>query len=96
VNGRTIARAVGFFGEGGGMKTRRIQFISAALTFALMSAVATGARAEYRCDKPLGWGDAKACAKAKEGVDALRRYIERTRMIHGLYFWDYWPSPNTR
>ena len=78
------------------MKTRRIQLISTALSFVLMSSVATGARSDSRCDRPQGWVDAKACAKAKEGADVLRHYIERTRMIHGLYFWDYWPSPDRR
>ena len=26
---------------------------------------------------------------AAEGPDALRRYIDRTRMIYGFYYWDF-------
>jgi len=26
---------------------------------------------------------------ADEGPDALRHYIERTRMIYGFYYWDF-------
>lgn len=78
------------------MRTNWIRAASAALPIALMATFAAEARAEYRCDNPQGWVDVRACAKAKEGADALRLYIQRTRMIHGLYFWDYWPRRESR
>jgi len=71
------------------MNAKPIQTTLVALTLAGMATMVTDARAEYRCDKPQGWVDARACAKAKEGPDVLRQYIHRTRMIYGLYFWDY-------
>jgi len=71
------------------MNAKPIQTTLVALTLAGMATMVADARAEYRCDKPQGWVDARACAKAKEGPDVLRQYIHRTRMIYGLYFWDY-------
>ena len=53
-------------------------------------AVAGAAHAEYRCDKhPLPRVDALACAKAAEGIPELRRFVERTKAIYGLYIMDY-------
>jgi hypothetical protein len=42
----------------------------------------------HRCDAPAPGGEARACAAAAQGADALRRFIERTRMIYGLYYFD--------
>ena len=42
-----------------------------------------------RCDKPNGAVEQRACEKAAEGPDALRRFVQRTRMIHALYYYDY-------
>src|SRR5262245_56227871 len=74
---------------GGAMKANRIALAAAAALLAATPLLATDARAEYKCDKPQGFIDARACAKAKEGSDVLRMFIQRTRMIYGLYFWDY-------
>ena len=41
------------------------------------------------CSNPAGFVERRACAKAAEGIDALRRFADRTRMIHGLYLPDY-------
>jgi hypothetical protein len=60
---------------------------TAALFTVLM--VATGARAEYRCDPAPTRIDRRACEAAKESPQALRRYIERMRVIENLYFPDY-------
>jgi len=47
------------------------------------------ANAENRCDaEPVG-PDAKACAAAAQSPTELRRYVERTRGVYGLYYWDY-------
>lgn len=51
--------------------------------------VATG----YRCDNPQGSVDRRACEMAARGPDALRRFVERTRGIYELYYWDYIQSP---
>ena len=50
---------------------------------------APSAFAAYRCDNPAGIADRRACAYAAQGPDALRRFIERTRAVYGLYYWDY-------
>ena len=34
--------------------------------------------------------EARAQEAAKKGPDALRRFIERTRMIYGLNFYDFY------
>ena len=51
--------------------------------------VATG----YRCDNPQGSVDRRACEMAAQGPDALRRFVERTRGIYELYYWDYIQTP---
>ena len=43
------------------------------------------------CATPKGIDETRGCAAAKQGVEALRHYVERTRMIHNLYFPDYAP-----
>ena len=47
------------------------------------------ALAAHRCDTPRTTIDQRACAKAAEGPDALRRFVERTRTIYALYSFDY-------
>jgi len=61
---------------------------SAFLLVPALALVSTQARAEFKCDAPSGF-DRVACEKAKEGPQALRRYIERVRMIESLQFSDY-------
>jgi len=51
----------------------------------------TAAHAKHRCDNPSGSADTRACQKAAEGPDALRSFVLRTRMIYGLYYFDYAP-----
>ena len=46
------------------------------------------------CNNPRGSVETRACAKAKEGPDALRRFIDRTRMIYALDYQDYAPKYN--
>jgi hypothetical protein len=65
---------------------RRISL--AAVTLA--AGVSLSAHAEYRCKAPPTAQDARACELAKTaGPDALRRFIQRTSSIYGLYFYDY-------
>ncbi|MGH8852426.1 MAG: hypothetical protein ACREYD_15660 [Casimicrobiaceae bacterium] len=59
------------------------------LGLVLAGAPLTSARAEYRCDVERVGVDARACAIAAQGPYELRRFIERTRTIYGLYYWDY-------
>ncbi len=42
-----------------------------------------------KCASPQDFGERAACAAAKEGVDALRQYVNRTRMIHRLRVQDF-------
>ena len=68
----------------------RIKAIGSALLFVpALAVVSTQARAEFKCDAPSMNVDRIACEKAKEGPSALRRYIERVRMIDSLQFSDY-------
>ena len=62
-----------------------------ALTFLMLGLAATSAaHAEFKCDgRPLTRVDATACAKAAESLAELRRFIQRTKLIHGLYIMDY-------
>ena len=60
--------------------------LTSALLFA--GAFAAGAHAEYRCDPAPTSIDRGACEAAAQGPDALRRFVERSKMSN-LYFWDY-------
>jgi hypothetical protein len=62
---------------------------SAILLVPALALVSTQARAEYKCNAPGAHIDRVACEKAKEGPQALRRYVERVRMIESLQFSDY-------
>jgi len=54
--------------------------------FALATVVAPAQA--HRCDNPAPGGEARACAADAQGADALRRFVERTRMIYNLYYFD--------
>jgi hypothetical protein len=55
----------------------------------LAAAPVLSAHAGDRCDSPQPGPDARACAAAAQGPTELRRLIERTRAVYGLYYWDY-------
>lgn len=61
--------------------------ISAGLVLAAAPVLST--HAANRCDSPRAGPDARACAAAAQGPTELRRFVERTRAIYGLYYWDY-------
>ena len=72
------------------MKSNLNSKIFVSLAAALLAgAFSIPAQAEVNCNKPGNWVDAKACAKAAEGIDSLRWYVQRTRMIHQLDINDY-------
>ena len=56
---------------------------------ALALSFASSAFAAQRCDAPQIYVDRAACDKAKQSPESLRRYIERTRALYHLYYWDY-------
>jgi len=56
---------------------------------AIAAAPALSAYAATRCDLPHTGPDARACAAAAQGPTELRRFIERTRAVYGLYYEDY-------
>ncbi len=63
-----------------------------AATVALVTGAAitsSSAIAGNRCDNASAPFDQRACAKAAQGPEALRRYVERTRNIYALYYFDY-------
>ena len=63
--------------------------IAATLVLTALALVPSTSFAGHRCDRPRGVGEERACAKAAEGPEALRRFITRTRMIWGLSYADY-------
>ena len=70
---------------------KRFHALTGAAT-ALLAAIAfapTAANADYKCARPSGSIEQRACAMAAAGPDALRRFVERTRGIYGLYYWDF-------
>jgi hypothetical protein len=61
---------------------------SSLLLVPALALVSVQAHAEFKCDAPVHL-DRAACEKAKESPDALRRYIQRIRVIDSLQFSDY-------
>jgi hypothetical protein len=61
--------------------------ISAITLFAAL--VSSSASAQYRCDEPPTDLDRRACQAAQQGPEALRRFIQRVRMVESLHFDDY-------
>ena len=47
---------------------------------------------DSKCNAPTGIGERRACEKAKGGSEALRRSVERARMIYGLSYWDFYDT----
>ena len=73
------------------MKRTHVRLCTAAAslaTLALALAPMT-AHAEYRCANPSGSVEQRACAMAAAGPEVLRRFVERTRGIYILYYYDY-------
>lgn len=67
-----------------------LRFSLIAVCGAVLSATTLPARAEFKCDgRQLSRVDATACAHAKQGPDALRRFVTRTQKIYGLQMRDY-------
>ncbi|MGH3851532.1 MAG: hypothetical protein ACRDRT_17890, partial [Pseudonocardiaceae bacterium] len=55
----------------------------------LASTVALSAHAaDCKAPDTNSWIEKRACEKANEGPVALRRFIDRTRMIYGLVYAD--------
>jgi hypothetical protein len=61
------------------------------LAAAILAAAASMPARAVDCTAPSGIDQVRGCAAAKQGPEALRHYVERTRMIHNLYYWDYAP-----
>lgn len=64
-------------------------FCAATTGVVLAIAPMLSSHAANRCDVPRVGGEARACAIALQGSTELRRFIERTRAIYGLSYWDY-------
>jgi hypothetical protein len=65
------------------------RFTAVASVFAAIAITPLASHAEYKCSEPRSMIDKRACGQAAAGPEALRRFVERTRMIYGLYYWDY-------
>jgi hypothetical protein len=72
------------------MKSKLNSKIFVSLAGALLAgAFSIPAHAEVDCNKPGNGMETRACAKAAEGFDSLRRHVQRTQMIYQLDFNDY-------
>lgn len=60
-----------------------------AITLTLFAPLPALALAEYKCAEPPGPLERRACAAAQKGPAALRHFIQRTRPLEALYFFDY-------
>ena len=69
------------------LRSITLRNIGAGVALAVLPFVA--AHAEDRCAVPQPGVAMKACAAARQGATELRRFVDRTRMIYGLYYWDY-------
>jgi hypothetical protein len=63
--------------------------IATTVVLGALALVPSTSFAANRCDHPRGVAEERACAKAAESPEALRRFITRTRMIWGLSYADY-------
>ena len=63
--------------------------LTAAAVFGAVLTTAAVAHTNYKCNDPRTPIDRRACEAAKQGPDALRRFIERMRVIESLDFYDY-------
>ena len=70
--------------------SKQARTVLLAVAAAAALAVSLGAEAQSRCSAPSTQADQRACAFASAGrLDDLRRFIQRTQSIYGLYFYDY-------
>jgi len=58
-------------------------------TGAILSMVFVPAANAGSCANPQGTGAVRACAKAAEGPNELRRFVERTASIYNLSYYDF-------
>jgi hypothetical protein len=68
------------------MNYQPLLFASATALFALGTPLSAHAA---DCRAPKGLGEEGACAAAAQGVETLRRYVNRTRMIYQLRIHDF-------
>ena len=59
---------------------------------AAMGFLSLPTHARNRCDSPTVGAEARACAASREGPEALRRFVARTRAVYGLNYWDFKPA----
>ncbi len=72
------------------IRARAVTGSMLALVLAMAAGVSATARAEYRCGASALQEDRRACELAqRDSPDALRQFIDRTRGIYALYFYDY-------
>jgi hypothetical protein len=68
----------------------RIPLIALAAAIVLATTLVPPAHsAVVDCANPQGIGEARACEKAAQGANELRRFIERTQAIYLLSYQDF-------
>jgi hypothetical protein len=67
---------------------KRFSLVTATLFAAIVSAPSF-ASDDSKCANPNGSVEQRACTMAAAGPDALRRFVERTAGIYGLYYADF-------
>jgi hypothetical protein len=67
---------------------KRFQLAAAMFVSAIVS-TPTFASDDSRCVNASGSVEQRACAMAAAGPDALRRFVQRTAGIYGLYYGDF-------
>lgn len=70
-------------------KPNRRTLLSATAAALLAIGTTIPAYAAVDCTAPKGVAEQRACSAAADGVEALRRFSERTRVIYHVYMQDY-------
>lgn len=74
------------------MKTRSLLSVAITALVCALASAAVPAAAAGRCDDARTMIDQRACREAAQGPDALRRFVERTRAIYALSYYDFAPE----
>jgi hypothetical protein len=65
------------------------KLLSTSAAIMLLALGSAPARAAADCAVPKSTAERRACEAASQGVPTLRRFVERTQSIYGLYIQDF-------
>ena len=74
------------------MNTRSLFSVAITALVCALASAAVPAAAAGRCENPRTTIDQRACHEAAQGPAALRRFVERTRAIYALSYYDFAPE----